>query len=255
MKICFGLLCSLTLATLFISPAQAHYPWINIENYTADTGSSPYITIGWGHRYPLSRFLQKDSLEQISIIGADGKNVELTNNNPLEFSTKEALSNPGPYIIAAKRKAGFYTKTTHGGKRQSKKGLDDVLYCSFSHMSMKAVLNVGENNQNGDSPIGHDLEIIPLINPGKVRAGDYFPLRVLLHGKPYKGEIYATYMGFSTEKDVFAYTAKTDHNGYGKIRILQPGVWLIKTAHQDSYPDPEVCDTESYIATLTLEIK
>ncbi len=173
----------------------------------------------------------------------------------LEFEPENNLSKPGSYIVAAKRKTGFYTKTTQGGKRQSKKGLSNVISCSLSHMSMKAILSVGEEQGAVDSKVGHPLEIIPMANPAELSAGDYLPIQLLLHGKPYKGKIFATYMGFSTEKDVFAYTSKTDRQGRGKIRILQPGIWLIKAEHIEPYPNQDECDVEKFIATLTLEVK
>ena len=173
----------------------------------------------------------------------------------LEFQPENNFSKPGSYLIVAKRKTGFYTKTTQGGKRQSKEGLKNVIKCSRSQMCMKAIINVGDGQGKVDSKVGHPLEIIPLANPAELKAGDYLPVQVLLHGKPYNDKIFATYMGFSTEKDVFAYTSKTDRQGKGRIRILQPGVWMIKVEHQQPYPDQDVCDVESFIATLTLEVK
>jgi uncharacterized GH25 family protein len=246
---------SLCLSVFFASPTQAHYPWINTNTYTPEIGESPYITVGWGHRYPLSKFLKKADLEHIVLIDPDGKKETITSTSELEFVPKNALSKTGSYLIGAKRKTGFYTKTTEGGKRQSKKGLSNILSCSLSHMSMKGLITVGEDQPIIDSKVGHPLEIIPLKSPTTLSAGDDLPIQLLLHGKPYMGRIYATYMGFSTEKDVFAYTAKTDYNGKGKIKILQPGIWLIKAEHSQAYPDQDECDEEKFIATLTLEVK
>ena len=235
--------------------AHAHYPWINADNYTPRTGETPHITIGWGHRYPLGKFLSTGDLEEIFIIAPDHGKTPLTPLSGLEFEPENTLAAPGPYLVAGQRRDGFYTKTTQGGKRRSKKGLDNVISCSLPHMSMKAVINAGDRPGKADAVAGHPLEIVPLADPSTLRAGDYLPLRLLLHGKPYSGRIFATPMGFSTDKDVFAYTGKTDRQGLGRIRILQPGVWLIKAEHQQPYPDPKVCDVESYIATLTLEVK
>ncbi|MCI5160484.1 MAG: hypothetical protein D3917_00365 [Candidatus Electrothrix sp. AX5] len=40
-----------------------------------------------------------------------------------------------------------------------------------------------------------------------------------------------------------------------KIRILQPGTWLIKAEYEEPYSDQKVCDVESFSATLTLVIQ
>jgi uncharacterized GH25 family protein len=214
------------------------------------------LPIGYGHGYPLGSFLQEEDLEDILLLDPAGKKFPLKAANVIEYEPEEALSEPGIYTVAAQRKATFYTKTTDGWKKQTKEGLDNVLRCSRSHKSTKGLLMVdAQDAAASKAELGHPLEIILQANPASLRAGDYLPVQLLLRGKPYQGKIFATYMGFSTEKDVFAYTAKTDKEGMGKIRILQPGVWLIKAEYEEPYPDQKVCDVESFSATLTLEIQ
>ncbi len=240
---------------VFCSQAQAHFPWINVDDYSPEVGSSPHITIGWGHHYPLGGFLKKDDLKSFIIIDPDGKKEPISSRSELEFQPENSFSNPGVYLVAAQRKTGFYTKTTQGGKRQSKEGLNNIIKCSRSQMNMKSIINVGRGDGKIDGKVGHSLEIVPLANPADLRVGDYLPVQVFLNGKPYSDKLFATYMGFSTEKDVFAYATKTDHQGKGEIRILQPGIWLLKIEHEQPYPDQAVCDVESFVATLTLEVQ
>lgn len=235
--------------------AYAHYPWINMSNYNPDAGDSLQFTIGWGHRYPLGGFLQQDELENIIIVGPKGNKLVPQAATTLEFKLKKTISEPGTYTIAAQRKTGFYTKTAEGGKRQSKKGLENVKLCTSSHMSMKAIVNIGVGGGELEFPLNHPLEIVPLANPADLTTGDYFPIRLLLHGQPHQGMVFATYMGFSTDKETFAYTSKTDRQGKTRIRILQPGIWLIKAEFRKTYPDRDVCDVEAFVSTLTLEIK
>ncbi len=247
---------SMGLSVFFSNQASGHYPWVNADGYSLHTGESPKINIGYGHGYPLGSFLQEEDLEDILLLDPAGKKFPLKAANVIEYEPEEALSEPGIYTVAAQRKATFYTKTTDGWKKQTKEGLDNVLRCSRSHKSTKGLLMVdAQDAAASKAELGHPLEIILQANPASLRAGDYLPVQLLLRGKPYQGKIFATYMGFSTEKDVFAYTAKTDKEGMGKIRILQPGVWLIKAEYEEPYPDQKVCDVESFSATLTLEIQ
>lgn len=246
--------CSLLLAMcIFPFTAHAHFPWINLTDYTPDKGAGLSLTIGWGHRYPLDGFLKEGALENISLIGPGKTTSKIVYNSEVELQSETVLRQEGTYIVAAQRKAGFYTKTAQGGKRRSKKGLDDVIHCSYSHMCMKAVANVGKSTQV-DTVVGHPIEIVPLQNPASLKVGDYLPIRVLLKGKPCSSEVFATYMGFSTEKNTFAYATKTDKNGRARIRILQHGIWMIKVAHESPFPDPQECDVQSYIGTLTLKV-
>jgi len=246
---------SIFILAFICTQAYAHYPWINLSDYTPAPGEGLKMTIGWGHRYPLDGFLKKDALESIYIVTSGGKRVTISSFSEVEFQSDEIISRPGAYIVAAKRKAGFYTKTTEGGKRRSKRGLNNIIKCSHSHMCMKAVVNVGEGKGKVDARIGHSMEIIPLVNPADLRAGDYLPVQVLLKGKPFKGIIYATYVGFSTEKNTFAYTTTTNKKGKGKVKILHSGVWMIKARHEEPYPGQSECDVESFLGTLTFEVK
>ncbi|MBW2023474.1 MAG: DUF4198 domain-containing protein [Deltaproteobacteria bacterium] len=243
------------LLALSHTRAYAHYPWLNVSNYAPEPGESIRMTIGWGHRYPLDGFLNGDALEGIYILGPGGEKKNLISTSDIEFQSEEAISKPGAYIVAAKRKDGFYTKTTQGGKRCSKRGLKNVIKCYYSHMCMKAIVNVGEAKGRVDTRIGHPMEIIPLMNPGKLRQGDYLPVQVLVKGKPFKGMIYATYVGFSTQRNTFAYATATDRSGRAKIKLIHSGIWMIKANKELAYPDATECDVESFVATLTFEVK
>lgn len=235
--------------------SSAHFPWINVEDFSPDQGSNLSVTIGYGHAYPFAGFLAKDKVERLTLKGPGKKAPEILFKSDLEIKSSESLSEPGVYVLSASKKPGFYTKTTEGGKQTSRKGLTNVLKCSYSHNFMKAIVNVGDGPGRVDEPLGHVIEIIPMKNPKTLHAGDTLPVKILYKGKPWAGEISATYAGFSTEKDVWAQKVKTDKDGVGKIQLKHGGYWLFKVAHDEKYPDPSECDNESYIASLTFELK
>jgi uncharacterized GH25 family protein len=246
---------TLLLATLILPlTAHAHFPWINLTDYTPDKGAALNLVIGWGHHYPVDGFLKADALEAITLFGPEKDAPKIIYRSEVELQSDKSLSREGTYIVAAQRKAGFYTKTAHGGKSVSKKGLNDVIRCSYSHMCMKAVANVGKGGR-ADMVVGQPIKIVPLENPGDLRAGDYLPIRVVADGKPYSGDVLATYAGFSTEKNTFAYATKTDKRGEARIKILQSGIWLVKVCHEIPYPDSEQCDIQSYVGTLTFMVE
>ena len=235
-------------------PVQAHFPWINLVDYTPSQGAGLNLTIGYGHHYPLDGFLKKDALQSISLIGPDKEAPAIKFTSELELQSEEALSQEGVYIVAAQQKDSYYTKTANGAKRTSKKGLDGVIRCSYSHKCMKAVATVGKGGR-ADTVVGHPIEIIPLENPANLKAGDYLPIRVIADGKPFSGDVFATFSGFSTEKSTFAYATRTDKKGHARIRILQPGVWLIKVSHEVPFADSTECDLEKFVGTLTFAVE
>ena len=249
LTICTGL-----LVFFFISPAFAHYPWLNLSDYSPKKGAKIAGTIGWGHHYPLDGFMKQDELTSIKATGPGNTPMEVSFSSPLEWETSEGISNDGNYIVSAERKPGFYTKTAQGGKPVSKKGLEGVISCNFSHPSMKAIASLGTGG-NVATKASLPLEIIPLDDPGALRVGDYLHLQVLFQGKPYSGEVYATYAGFSSDSGTYAYFTSTDKEGHARIRILQPGPWLIRSENKTAHPHPEECDFETYSTTLTFEIQ
>lgn len=197
-------LCCAILFLVMAHPASAHFPWVSLSDYTLNNGAKLKGTIGWGHHYPTDGFLKKDDLQSLTLIGPSKDTPAIAFTSELELATAEGVSTEGGYIVAAERKPGFYTKTTNGHKSASKQGLEGVISCSHSSMAMKAVANMGKPG-NVSAVVGHPLEIIPLDNPANLKVGDYLHLQVLFNGKPFSGQVFATYSGFSNDENTFAY--------------------------------------------------
>ena len=252
-----GLSLALMLGVFSMS-ANAHFIWINAGDYTPPIKTPVRFTIGWGHDFasPVGSVMYKqEGLEKIYMLDPDGDELKIKPINEIDFSVEKPLKKAGAYLAVVVRKQSFYTKTAEGHKRQSKKGLKDVIQCSYSGMYAKAIVDVEKGGgKNLTKPVGHTLEIVPLEDPADLREGDYMPVKVLYNNEPLSIEIYATYVGFSTEQ-AWAYTTKTNKEGMGKIKMLKSGIWLIKAGHTVPYPDPEECDQYSYSATLTFEVK
>ncbi|MFH2046322.1 MAG: DUF4198 domain-containing protein [Pseudomonadota bacterium] len=253
--ISFTIVCAFFAALLLTAfPAYAHFPWVNLTDYNPKKGSTLKFTLGWGHHYPIDGFLKKDEVQTLTIISPNETKQTVEYTSEVELQSGNTLNIDGAYIVAAIRKAGYYTKTAQGGVREPKTGLKNVIRCSYAHMCMKAIASVGKEGK-ADKVIGHPIEIIALENPARLRAGDYMPIQVLVDGKPYSGNVFATYVGFSTEPNTFAYATSADKKGQARIRILQPGIWLIKVSHEVPYSDISKCDVESYVATLTFAVE
>jgi uncharacterized GH25 family protein len=250
---CF-LVAFLAMLLLCAGEARAHYPWVEMADSAPGAKNEPRIRFGWGHTFPSENFLGGDDLEESFLLSASGAKIALQPSTATEFVAPGGLAG-GTYLVAAQRKASFYTKTVDGGKRQCKKGLDNVVKCSWSTMSMKGVVSLGAGKGAVDRAVGHPLEIIPLANPARLKVGDMLPVRVLFRGKPYSGEIAALYHTLAEKKETPADPFTTDANGWGSLRIASPGVWLLKAQHALPFVRPEECDVESYVATLSFTIR
>jgi len=252
-----GLCLSLILgATCY--QASAHDLWLELRDYTPEVGEDITLTLGYGHYLPAREFMTHVDLEEIYMLDDKGKRIEFERYSDVEFRGEDPLNEEGTYLVVARKKGGFFTKTTKGYKRgRSKKGLKNAIECSYSKKYTKAIVNVGKvGGKTFSNALGHELEIIPLENPGDLAEGDYLPVKVIFKGEPLSSShVFATYSGFSTEKNTFAYATKTNKDGIAKIKMLKSGVWLMTTYYEDAYPDPKECDQYKFASTLTFEVK
>ena len=253
--------CFRILTVLFVcgaASAQAHYLWLNADDYRAREKEVPLFSVGWGHNFhsPVGDILtDHEMLGEISLIDPAGKKIPLDRVNGFQYQAGHQYAK-GAYLAMTGIKERFSTKTTEGYQSQSKKGLSNVLSSRYLGMYAKAIINVGEAGEatNLSVPQGMPLELVPLSNPATLRAGDFFRFTLLYQGKPLDEEINATYAGFSPH-NAWPYSCRTNKEGMGEIRILQPGVWVIKANHKAPYPNPEEADEYSSTATLTFEVR
>ncbi|MCB2218698.1 hypothetical protein [Desulfofustis glycolicus] len=76
MKHCKQHLVTLLTAAAIIAgtalSAQAHFPWINMEDSALTAGRNLKWTVGWGHRFPLSGLMRADGVGNMAVIGPNG---------------------------------------------------------------------------------------------------------------------------------------------------------------------------------------
>ena len=216
----------------FSSVASSHTLWLNATNYypeinSLESGARTTIYFGWGHRYPVADFLSADKLKEFNLITPTGESKPIKPGIGGFLATQLSLSEKGTYIVAASLKLGFYTMYVEKGKIHHKSvpktGLSGVILSLHFEQFTKALINVTNSDSSFRKPVGHALEIIPMVNPAGLKVGDYLPIQVLFKGKPARFcQVCGTYAGFSTGDD-FAFATITDSKGQAKIRILHHG--------------------------------
>ena len=256
---------------IFSSTGYACHPWINANEYNLSEDSVIRFHIANGHNYPFGHsFYSNDNIENIYMLSPEGKRCEVGprslgkgESSQVQYESKEKLTQ-GTYMLVMESKESFGAKTSTGYERKSRaelKGKKIEGKVVFSQNFCKAIANAGDksNGKSYSSILGHGLEIVPLKDPAGLRPEDILPVKILHNGKPLEESVmvYATYMGFSTEPDVFAYNSRASYKkgGIAEIRILKPGIWMIFVSHKFPYPNAELADEYSYQSTLTFEVK
>jgi uncharacterized GH25 family protein len=255
-QMCFAVV---LLSAIYAASGYAHDMWINMQDYTLDKSKPAVLTVGYGHSFviPGKEFLSRDQVDKVFFIGPDGKEIFSTPAENEKYLSNNPLQTEGSYVAVVKQRGGFFSKTTEGYKQgKSKKDLKDVIECRYSEKYAKALFAVGAPGGDAFSQVlGHQMEIVPLKDPAKLKEGDEFPVKVLFQGKPVRTYVYGTYAEFSNESNTFAYTTYTDKDGIAKIKVIKAGTWLLIVKQEMAYPDVMVCDKMSYAASLTFKVR
>lgn len=252
---------AILLTGIVSSNAYAHDLWVSVDNYNPRVNEEITISLEWGHLFPGGGSIEVDRIERMYLISPDGKEIPLEikaeGEKELVAPVKMKLEKAGTYLVVVEKKSYFATLTTEGYKKQSKKGLKGIIWSYWvESCPAKAIINVGVASSNSFQKENNQrYQAIPLDDPANLKEGDYLHVKVTLDGKPYSTIVYSTYAGFSSENDTFAYTTRTNKDGIAKIRILKPGIWLIKAHDEIPYPDSKETDNYYFTSTLTFEIK
>jgi len=216
---------------------QCHNLWLNSTDYTptfrAKTGAHTKMYFGFGHKFPVADLLDKDKLTEFNLIQPGGAVKELEAEEGGFLVTPLILKKEGAHIVTAATKHGFYTmyeeKERIHHKLGSMEGLENIVLSLYYENYAKALINAGESTDDAFStPVGHNIEIVPLENPFKKKVGDFLKVKVLLDGKPARYcNVFATYIGFAP-KEAYAWSSKTNAKGINKIKLLQSGQWIVK---------------------------
>jgi uncharacterized GH25 family protein len=249
---------------MFGGNATAHAMWLNVSDYSPSVGGNTIVYFGWGQKYPVDDLLDQEwFFKNLYLIDPMGKIEELSPNPGGLLATKIDFDKGGTYLVTAELKPGFYTMWLEDEKINHrlgpKTGLSNVMVSTYYEQFAKVIINVDAGDSNFVTPIGQKLEIVPLENPISLKEGDFLPIRILYEGNPLSSypTVYATYLGFSTQDETYAYTTTADEDGMAEIKIIRPGVWMVKVNYKTP-PAEELkdkCNELSYTATLSFEVR
>ncbi|MCD6454259.1 MAG: DUF4198 domain-containing protein [Candidatus Aminicenantes bacterium] len=219
-----------TILFLITGFSFAHSLWITLDRYRINPGEKAIYYIGYGHKYlsieervvNLQENYQK-MFKKVEVYRPDGKKVILI---PEKGAGKINADVEGTYVICTEsvRKAG----EPYGP----------------SGKYAKTILQVGKKTTDPSRNCGFRVEIIPLKNPEEIRPGEYLPVKIIFEGKPLSTFVYATYSGYKPVEDAFPVMTRSNSDGIAKIKISNPGEWMILVSHRVNYS-----------ATLTFEVK
>jgi uncharacterized GH25 family protein len=254
------ILATAACSTVGATTALAHDTWAVMKDYTLAKPGTPVLGVVSSHlfSFPAKDFVTTDKVEKVFFIAPDGSETVAIPTGKDAFQSKQALKASGTNLAVAVSQPGFASKTTEGYKQgKTKKELKDVISCSYSEKFSKALFTVGAPGGDAFSrTLGHSLEIIPLQDPAGMKVGDVVSIKVLFQGKTLLSTtVSGVYAGFSEDPGTFAYSTSTNKEGIAKIKLIHDGTWLLLVKQKSDYPDTTVCDSKSFSAALTFNVR
>ncbi|MDR1297220.1 MAG: DUF4198 domain-containing protein [Deltaproteobacteria bacterium] len=254
-----AVLIALAVCLLAYSPASAHDMWATAVG--AAPGQGLTANIGYGHHFPAMEDIPAAELPffQIWAVGPDGK-IDLTQGSPNYVFTSEAKLAKGTYLVVSDVKPIYWTRTTTGRwEMKPKNEVPGAVSCENAIENAKGIIAVDGDAAGAlaTAAQGLPLEIVPLVHPATVKAGQALPIQVLFEGKPLAGaEVKARYNGFPgiASDTAMAFTDTTDQEGKVNFVPLAAGEWIVLVRNDTPYSGPDTCDKNSYGHNLHLVI-
>jgi uncharacterized GH25 family protein len=287
---------ALFLSLIMTSNAWGHSFWVNAYESFAHPPGHALITMGFGHVVPLEDLLAGDfgniSIAEYSVYDPSGKKMQLPLPDTKRIMPEELTktltvekgdlgirklqfsedSPKGSYQTAVQSVPAFFTQyVDNKGKTKMAmqsldkvKNVEQVIY-SIQFMSFaKTIFNYHE--WTDIKPLGHDLEITPLVDVSDLHVGDMLPVSVTFMGKPLSivgtniEYITATSNTFGGPDKFSLYSYLMD--GKAQFRMPTAGQWLLNVnVARDVDKDPTLSDLKGkankiwYSATLNVTVK
>ncbi len=124
------------------------------------------------------------------------------------------------------------------------------------HKHVKALIQVGDTKDQGFATVlGYPAEIVPLENPFALRIGASLRVRVLVDGKPVRGQ-FVQYGGrTASDKRVPQRNTRSDAEGVARIPLDRTGSYYIKFINMQRLSGDADANYESRWSTLTFAVR
>ena len=241
---------ALTAAVATSGMAQAHEFIAKPAARTAPVGAELQIAGLSTHVFLISQELEAPKDVKVGYY-ANGKRTDIAvkpNEKTLAYDGTLTAPSNATFIVTGARLPQIWATTPEGLKQITRKTAGATNPYKIEKFS-KALVNVTPADNGFSTVIGDTLEIVPVTNPATVRPGDELTVTVLFKGQPLTTNVYATYDGFSTEENTYAYYSEGHKDGTAKVKITRPGLWMVRVQH--TAPE-HTEDYDRYVARAVL---
>lgn len=222
----------------FLAPAiaGAHGIWI------AERHGTQAVVYGHGAS---DEAYDPQKLKTVTAKNGEGKDVAVEikrqEDHALLSVPKDAV------VVSGTFDNGFWAEGPDG--KWVNKPKSEVPGAKQSSQSQKFAVAILDHLRKKPEAQGLPFEIVPLMDPTILEAGNELPVQVLFDGKPVEGEVTADYVN-----DSHAAPVKTDAEGIARINIRNAGLNVVGAGYSRPLSDSKEADKLSYFTTLTFNL-
>lgn len=191
------------------------------------------------------RFVQGTTRTEVTLRGDEGRALQLG---------EAPAPGAGTFIVSGHRLPLVFATTPRGSMPGSKLDHADAIRAQRTEKFSKALVNLSATDQDFAAVVGDRLEIVPTANPATLKVGDELPVRVLFEGQPLGVAVAATYQGFTTRPETYAYLTQAAADGTAHVRITAPGLWVVRVENRRMLQGNREIDVDVTRATLVFHV-
>jgi len=266
------------LAVAWFCPAAvAHDSWLIADKSTANDGDLLWLSFVTGEVFPIGEAATDPARVAEFVDRSAGRTEEVSGYSPQDsgLSVRRPITGGGVHVIGCALKPRtleltpdkfeeylrseraeealrrFIAGRAKGGDSEdSEKVVEE--YTKFAKTIVE-VRPYKADDKHYEAPLGHRLEIIPLSNPARWKAGGKVRVRALLDGHPWpRVAISSGHEGRQVHD--YAATTLTDRQGEAAIELTRSGHWFIKAHLIRPTEGLGRTQWESFWASLSLRV-
>ena len=249
-----GFTSSIALLALLASPALAHE--ITVRTSTTAAPDEPVaFQIESTHTPGRSEEIEDAASLAVRLIAPSGTApvAIAPNEKDLTQDGSFTLAAHAPAVLHVHRLGMVWSETNDGWKQGGRDQHPDAVQSNKYEKFTKVLVNSAADPAFAGRPVGDALEIVPVGDPSRWRAGELASLQVLHDGKPLPGALQATYLGFTDVPSSYAWATESEDGVY-QVKLTAPGMWLARVEHQAEIGDGTI-DRHVMRAILQFEVR
>ncbi|MBC7800537.1 MAG: DUF4198 domain-containing protein [Gemmatimonadaceae bacterium] len=244
-------------AALLLAPsAHAHEFIVKPGVVRAEAGTPVPFSVVSSHVFMAGEELEDAEDVSVAVLH-DNKRQSLPlvrKDAMLTYDGQVAAPTSGTFMLVGTRLAQTWSLTPDGLKRGTPATLPGATSPMKIEKFSKTLINLSPSDQGYAAIAGDRLEIVPTSNPATLKPGQDLNVRILFDGKPLSTRVYASYDGFTDNKNTYAYLTETADDGTARVRATVPGLWMVRVEQR---MNERAAGHERYMAraVLVFEVK